>query len=241
MQTCTSTQSGQGAQQCHRRRRRAVTDRRTVTRQPSGSTGRPLTSTRRSRWSTSTRSRQRRRLADAPPASRSGWPASRYAAASCSRVARPARLAGCDGVHPARGDLAGRGRRQRRRAGRLPDRPPGGARRTGRRPGAGRRDHPDGRQRRPARPDRRGRAPPAAGPSCGSASTWTPPGARSAAAARRRPPLARALAGAAGALAAHGRRPAGFPAGRADVVRGADRRPGRRTAGPAVYGAARSG
>ena len=63
-------------------------------------------------------------------------------------------------------------------------------RRAGRRPGPGRRGHPDGRLRRAARPGRRGRRRRAARRRCGSASTWTPPGGRrrrctSACAARR--------------------------------------------------------
>ena len=109
-------------------------------------------------------------------------------------------------------------------------------RRAGRRRRLAGRDHAHGRQHGAARPHRRGRAArpaPAEMRVCLELdASWRPLArATSASAARRCTP--RRL----GALAA--RSPAaGFPAGRADVVRGADRRAGRRAAGPAGLRAA---
>ena len=90
----------------------------------------------------------------------------------------------------------------------------------------------DGRPPRAPGPGRRGRAAGRPPGRCGSAWTWTPPGGRpgrctSACGARRCTPPAQA-----GALAAAVVDAAGLPAGRADVLRGADRR-ARRRARPA--------
>ena len=106
----------------------------------------------------------------------------------------------------------------------------GRARRTGRGRRAGRGGHPDGRQPRPARPDRRGRRRRTGAHRFGSASTSTRRGGRRAAPAHRRAALAGALAPAARRARRTCRRPAWVPAGRPDVVRGTDRRARRRAA-----------
>ena len=114
-----------------RRPRRAARPARPGHRRP-----RPAARRRRPR-----RLRRQRRAPwpTAPPASRSGWPASRCAAAALLEPgAGPARLARRHGVHPGRGDLAGPRRRHRRRPGRVPHRGPGRARRAGRGRRAGR-------------------------------------------------------------------------------------------------------
>ncbi len=134
--------------------------------------------------------------------------------------AGPRRLPGRAGVHPARGAVALRAVDQRRPGRRLPDRRPRGAAPAGRLPRGRRRDHADGRRRRPPRPGRLGPV-----LACGAGPGGD--GHRRRAAGRRPARRAEALA------AVRHRRdhrpgprrrgPSRLPPGRGDDLRGPDR------------------
>ena len=184
------------------------------------------------------RARRQRRRPGAPrrAAGRSGWRASRCAAARCCggcspdpgfagvlayTLAEALWLAGSE--DPVSADVV---------VG-YPTRRPVGAAPAGRRPGARRPRDADGRLPRAARPRRRRR------PARDPAAAADLPGPRRVAAgrrragARRRPAVARALAGAGGGAGPGRGRPARVPAGGAHGLRGAGGRGAGRPAGPA--------